>query len=91
MCDAISFALVKLLLLKVYSSLTLYVGQVYYTLLKHREDQGIKDAAISRVEQVSPFPYDMITPHLDKYPNAELFWCQVSNYQILQIKILESS
>jgi len=51
-------------------------GQVYYTILKHREEQGIKDVAISRVEQVSPFPYDLITPHLDKYPNAELIWCQ---------------
>ncbi|KAF6747954.1 oxoglutarate dehydrogenase [Ephemerocybe angulata] len=51
-------------------------GQVYYQLLQAREERGIKDIAISRIEQVSPFPYDMITPHLDKYPNAELLWCQ---------------
>ncbi|KAJ9114880.1 2-oxoglutarate dehydrogenase E1 component [Naganishia adeliensis] len=54
----------------------LCTGQVYYQLLKEREDQGITDVAISRVEQLSPLPYDLITPHLDKYPNAELMWCQ---------------
>lgn len=51
-------------------------GQVYYNLLKEREERGIKDIAISRLEQISPFPYDLLTPHLDKYPNADLLWCQ---------------
>ncbi|EJC97957.1 2-oxoglutarate dehydrogenase complex E1 component mitochondrial precursor [Fomitiporia mediterranea MF3/22] len=51
-------------------------GQVYYTLLQERQEKGIKDVAISRLEQISPFPYDLITPHLDKYPNADLLWCQ---------------
>ncbi|KAI0300421.1 2-oxoglutarate dehydrogenase complex E1 component mitochondrial precursor [Russula brevipes] len=51
-------------------------GQVYYTLLQEREAKGIKDVAISRVEQISPFPYDMITPHLDAYPNADILWSQ---------------
>lgn len=54
----------------------LCTGQVYFTLLQAREERGIKDVAISRVEQLSPFPYDMITPHLDQYPNADLLWCQ---------------
>jgi len=51
-------------------------GQVYYQLLQEREARGITDIAISRVEQISPVPYDLITPHLDKYPNAELMWAQ---------------
>ncbi|QRV77777.1 2-oxoglutarate dehydrogenase E1 component [Ceratobasidium sp. AG-Ba] len=51
-------------------------GQIYHTLLKAREERGIKDIAISRLEQISPFPYDMITPHLDKYPNSELMYVQ---------------
>ncbi|KAF9231404.1 thiamine diphosphate-binding protein [Melanogaster broomeanus] len=51
-------------------------GQVYYTLVAERDSRGIKDLAISRVEQLSPFPYDLLTPHLDKYPNADLLWCQ---------------
>ncbi|KAF8651007.1 hypothetical protein AX16_004965 [Volvariella volvacea WC 439] len=54
----------------------LCTGQVYHTLLQHREETGIKDVAISRLEQLSPFPYDLLTPHLDKYPNAQLVWCQ---------------
>ncbi|KZS99008.1 2-oxoglutarate dehydrogenase E1 component [Sistotremastrum niveocremeum HHB9708] len=54
----------------------LCTGQVYYTLLKERQDRGIDDVVISRIEQISPFPYDLLTPHLDKYPNAELLWCQ---------------
>jgi 2-oxoglutarate dehydrogenase E1 component len=51
-------------------------GQVYYKLIQAREQRGIKNVAISRIEQISPFPYDLIKPHLDQYPNAEIFWCQ---------------
>jgi 2-oxoglutarate dehydrogenase E1 component len=40
--------------------LTRPLGQVYHTLLQEREDKGIKDVAISRIEQVSPFPYDLV-------------------------------
>ncbi|KAG5643626.1 hypothetical protein DXG03_000593 [Asterophora parasitica] len=54
----------------------LCTGQVYHTLLQEREEKGIKDVAISRIEQISPFPYDLLTPHLDQYPNADLLWCQ---------------
>lgn len=35
-------------------------GQVYHTLLQEREDKGITDVAISRLEQISPFPYDLV-------------------------------
>ncbi|KAJ3541630.1 hypothetical protein NM688_g6060 [Phlebia brevispora] len=54
----------------------LCTGQVYHLLLQEREDKGINDVAISRLEQISPFPYDLLTPHLDKYPNADLLWAQ---------------
>ncbi|KAJ3507432.1 hypothetical protein NMY22_g16930 [Coprinellus aureogranulatus] len=40
----------------------LCTGQVYYTLLQAREERGIKDIAISRIEQLSPFPYDLNEP-----------------------------
>jgi 2-oxoglutarate dehydrogenase complex dehydrogenase (E1) component-like enzyme len=33
---------------------------VYHTLLQQREDKGINDVAISRLEQISPFPYDLV-------------------------------
>jgi len=51
-------------------------GQVYHQLVQAREERGITDVAISRLEQLSPFPYDQLTPHLDRYPNASLLWCQ---------------
>jgi len=51
-------------------------GQVYHYLVAEREARGLKNVVISRLEQISPFPYDLMTPHLDKYPNAELLWCQ---------------
>lgn len=51
-------------------------GQVYFQLLKERDERKINDVAISRIEQISPLPYDMLTPHLDKYPNADLVWAQ---------------
>ena len=51
-------------------------GQVYYQLLKEREDRKIDDVAISRLEQICPLPYELLTPHLDKYPNADVMWCQ---------------
>jgi 2-oxoglutarate dehydrogenase E1 component len=51
-------------------------GQVYYALLKAREQNKITDVAISRVEQLSPFPFEQIKEHADKYPNAEPIWCQ---------------
>lgn len=54
----------------------LCAGQVYYTLLQERENRGLKNVAISRVEQLSPVPYDLITPSLDKYPNSDIMWVQ---------------
>ena len=52
-------------------------GQVYTALVKHREAQGIKDAAITRVEQLNPFPWAQLRDNLDSYPNAkQIVWCQ---------------
>jgi 2-oxoglutarate dehydrogenase E1 component len=54
-------------------------GQVYYTLLKARQQNGVNDVAITRIEQISPFPFDLVHKFADKYPNAELVWCQEEN------------
>ncbi|CAG8442109.1 1312_t:CDS:2 [Diversispora eburnea] len=51
-------------------------GQVYYTLLKARDLNKIDNVAISRLEQLSPFPHDLLSKHIDKYPNAKLIWAQ---------------
>ena len=68
-------------------------GQVYFQLLKEREDRKIDDVAISRIEQLSPLPYDLLTPHLDTYPNADLVWAQeeVSLFPLLGMLILTNS
>ncbi|KAG2217424.1 hypothetical protein INT45_013755 [Circinella minor] len=54
----------------------LCTGQVYYALLRAREQNKMTDIAISRVEQLNPFPYEQVKDHVDKYPNAEIIWCQ---------------
>lgn len=51
-------------------------GQVYFALLAEREARGLKNVVISRVEQLSPVPFNEITPSLDKYPNSDIMWVQ---------------
>ncbi|RMD44758.1 hypothetical protein DV735_g302, partial [Chaetothyriales sp. CBS 134920] len=52
-------------------------GQVYAALVKHREAGGIKDVALTRVEQLNPFPWAQLRDNLDSYPNAkQIVWCQ---------------
>uniref|UniRef100_A0A8C4E7X5 2-oxoglutarate dehydrogenase complex component E1 n=1 Tax=Dicentrarchus labrax TaxID=13489 RepID=A0A8C4E7X5_DICLA len=52
-------------------------GKVYYELAKERKQQKMeKDIAIIRLEQISPFPFDLVRAEADKYVNAELVWCQ---------------
>ncbi|XP_063975175.1 2-oxoglutarate dehydrogenase complex component E1 isoform X1 [Diachasmimorpha longicaudata] len=52
-------------------------GKVYYDLTKARIERSMNDkVAIARVEQISPFPYDLIKREVEKYPNAEVMWTQ---------------
>ncbi|XP_055532171.1 2-oxoglutarate dehydrogenase complex component E1 isoform X1 [Wyeomyia smithii] len=52
-------------------------GRVYYDILKARRERQLEsEIAISRLEQISPFPYDLIKAECAKYPNAELVWAQ---------------
>jgi 2-oxoglutarate dehydrogenase E1 component len=52
-------------------------GKVYYDLVKKREEKGIQDVAIVRVEQLYPFPHKAFAAELKKYPQAtEVVWCQ---------------
>ncbi|XP_055687626.1 2-oxoglutarate dehydrogenase complex component E1 isoform X4 [Lutzomyia longipalpis] len=52
-------------------------GRVYYDLVKARRDNKLEsDIAIARVEQISPFPYDLVKKEAEKYNNAELVWTQ---------------
>jgi len=56
--------------------LVLCTGKVYYELLEMREANQLEDVAIARVEQISPFPFDLVKMHADNFPNAEVVWCQ---------------
>ncbi|PIO63660.1 hypothetical protein TELCIR_14734 [Teladorsagia circumcincta] len=52
-------------------------GKVYYDLVTARKHVGKEDSvAICRIEQISPFPYDLVQAECQKYPGAELIWSQ---------------
>uniref|UniRef100_UPI00398ED982 2-oxoglutarate dehydrogenase complex component E1 isoform X4 n=1 Tax=Pristiophorus japonicus TaxID=55135 RepID=UPI00398ED982 len=52
-------------------------GKVYYELAKERKSRGLEsEVAITRVEQLSPFPFDVVEHEAKKYSNAEIVWCQ---------------
>ncbi len=52
-------------------------GKVYYDLVKKREEKGLDDVAIIRVEQLYPFPHKAFSTELKKYPNVvDVVWCQ---------------
>ncbi|XP_072534173.1 2-oxoglutarate dehydrogenase-like, mitochondrial [Salminus brasiliensis] len=52
-------------------------GKVYYELAKERKQLKLEETvAIVRLEQISPFPFDLIKAEVEMYANAELIWCQ---------------
>ncbi|KAJ5000608.1 2-oxoglutarate dehydrogenase [Colletotrichum sp. SAR 10_66] len=63
------------------SRVILCSGQVYASLHKQREAKGIKDTAITRIEELHPFPWAEVKENLDSYPNAQtIVWCQEEPY-----------
>eukprot|EP00123_Amoebidium_parasiticum_P016198 comp23327_c1_seq1/m.38418 comp23327_c1_seq1/g.38418 ORF comp23327_c1_seq1/g.38418 comp23327_c1_seq1/m.38418 type:complete len:1020 (-) comp23327_c1_seq1:250-3309(-) len=52
-------------------------GKVKYDLLKARDDAGLgSKIAIASVEQISPFPFDLVRRQAEMFPNADIVWCQ---------------
>ncbi|MER5333308.1 multifunctional oxoglutarate decarboxylase/oxoglutarate dehydrogenase thiamine pyrophosphate-binding subunit/dihydrolipoyllysine-residue succinyltransferase subunit [Micromonospora sp. NPDC002717] len=52
-------------------------GKVYYDLFQARQERGITDTAIIRLEQLYPMPVEEIRAALAAYPNAEDYaWVQ---------------
>ena len=52
-------------------------GKVYYDIIAARKHLKLESSvAVSRVEQISPFPYDMIMAECGRYPAAALVWAQ---------------
>eukprot|EP00605_Chrysophyceae_sp_TOSAG23-4_P001307 GSChrysophyteH1.ASY1.ANO1.1421.1 assembled CDS len=51
-------------------------GKIFYQLFHLRESHNIRDVTFVRLEQIAPFPYDIISTVINRYPEAELVWCQ---------------
>jgi 2-oxoglutarate dehydrogenase E1 component len=51
-------------------------GKVYYDLLEAREEKGVDDVYLLRVEQFYPFPAKSVIDELKRFPNADAVWCQ---------------
>jgi 2-oxoglutarate dehydrogenase E1 component len=51
-------------------------GKVYFDLLKARTAKGDAGVALIRVEQLYPFPFNVLGKVLQRYRNAEIVWCQ---------------
>jgi len=51
-------------------------GKVYYDLLQERRQRGLDDVAICRIEQMYPWPRLRVIEQCQRYPNAEVVWCQ---------------
>ncbi|WP_084861020.1 2-oxoglutarate dehydrogenase E1 component [Salibaculum halophilum] len=51
-------------------------GKVYYDLLEERDSRGIDDIYLMRFEQFYPFPAQSAVKELQRFPNADMVWCQ---------------
>ncbi len=51
-------------------------GRLYYSLEKHKLENGIENVAIVRLEQIHPIPNEQIDQILKKYNTSNLFWAQ---------------
>ncbi|MBC8127515.1 MAG: 2-oxoglutarate dehydrogenase E1 component [Gloeobacteraceae cyanobacterium ES-bin-144] len=52
-------------------------GKVFYDLMAYRQEQGIENTAIIRIEQLYPFHREMVEAIVSQYANASNFvWCQ---------------
>ncbi|MBK9514660.1 MAG: 2-oxoglutarate dehydrogenase E1 component [Flavobacteriales bacterium] len=62
---------------KLVRTVVLTQGKVHYDLAEHREQQGITDTALLRIEQLHPLPVDAIKAALQRYTKADRFlWVQ---------------
>ena len=51
-------------------------GKVYYDLLEERDNRGIDDVYLLRIEQFYPFPAMSMVKELERFKQAEMVWCQ---------------
>lgn len=52
-------------------------GKIYYVIIEEREKSKLEnEIAVCRIEQLVPFPWDLVKEELNKYKNACKFWVQ---------------
>ncbi len=51
-------------------------GKVYYDLFEAREEKGVDDIYLMRVEQFYPVPRKSLMQELKRFAQAEMVWCQ---------------
>ncbi|AUH34978.1 2-oxoglutarate dehydrogenase E1 component [Paracoccus tegillarcae] len=51
-------------------------GKVYFDLLKARDEAGIDDVYLLRLEQFYPFPAQAMIKELGRFKQAQFIWCQ---------------
>ena len=74
--DDAAFAKTSKTALKKVRRVVLCTGKVYFDLLAHQRDQGIKDVALVRVEQLYPLPAEELEAVFARYSGAEVVWAQ---------------
>ena len=51
-------------------------GKVYYDLYDARDNEGLDNVYLMRLEQLYPFPARALVDELGRFPQAEMVWCQ---------------
>ncbi|HEX4270380.1 MAG TPA: 2-oxoglutarate dehydrogenase E1 component [Rhizomicrobium sp.] len=51
-------------------------GKVYFDLMEEREKRGENRIQILRIEQLYPFPEGVLAQELNRFPKADIVWCQ---------------
>jgi len=54
----------------------LCTGKVYFDLMEAREKLNESRIQILRIEQLYPFPENVLALELNRFPKAEIIWCQ---------------
>ncbi|HTT99499.1 MAG TPA: 2-oxoglutarate dehydrogenase E1 component, partial [Rhizomicrobium sp.] len=54
----------------------LCTGKVYFDLMEEREKRNENRIQILRIEQLYPFPDQVLALELNRFPKADLVWCQ---------------
>jgi len=60
----------------VVTRLVFCTGKISHELRDRRDSAGAKHVAVTRVEQLHPFPEDLVSAELARFPKAEVVWVQ---------------